>query len=310
MKTALAVLVVGAASLHAQSSIEGPSLGYIYDAKAGAARPVRGLLGAAVIGEPLASDSPLRKALVSPAHNYLLGVAGDDAAVALVLTNSGELRVLEAARPAPDRIALSPGGGAAALVYGEAVQIFTGLPEAPEVARELALAAAPAALAVSDDGSLLLAVTREDESVVVSILEDGVETRLITSAGAGSVRFLRSSRDALIADTAGNRVLLLRDASELVTLANLDQPSAAAASPDGRRIVVASAASRTLAALDPNGEILYSAECDCTPALLEPLAGGALFRLTDPAEGPAWVFDASGPEPRLAFLPGLGASDE
>ena len=43
--------------------------------------------------------------------------------------------------------------------------------------------------------------------------------------------------------------------------------------------------------------------CDCVPTGFRPLKGTSVFRLSDPADGPVAVLDASSAEPRIMILP-------
>jgi hypothetical protein len=301
------IAVLGSASLAAQ--VEGPKLGFVYDRQAAAVRPILGIPGAALFGDTLATD--LKDAVVSPSQNFAIGVTGDDAAVSIYSIREGTTRLLKGAYAAPDRIVLSPNGSAAAIRKGSHVQVFAGLPSDASPLTEFDVADAPGALAVSDDGSIVLAAASESGGAALySYDASGTSRRLLTATHIGSVEFLNGSHDAVFADSAENKVFLLRDASDVSLLADIDQPTALAASRDNRKIFVASSASRSLTTISLADGTSVSTACLCTPITLARLQGGDVFRVTDIGDGPSWLFDTSGAEPRVVFIPQLESSNE
>jgi hypothetical protein len=253
----------------------------------------------------------LKDAVVSPSQNFAIGVTGDDAAVSIYSIREGTTRLLKGAYAAPDRIVLSPNGSAAAIRKGSHVQVFAGLPSDASPLTEFDVADAPGALAVSDDGSIVLAAASESGGAALySYDASGTSRRLLTATHIGSVEFLNGSHDAVFADSAENKVFLLRDASDVSLLADIDQPTALAASRDNRKIFVASSASRSLTTISLADGTSVSTACLCTPITLARLQGGDVFRVTDIGDGPSWLFDTSGAEPRVVFIPQLEISNE
>jgi hypothetical protein len=303
------VAALAGTCLSAESQIEGPKLGFAYDRQAAAVRPILGIPGSALFGEPIALD--LKNAIVSPSQNFAIGASGDDSAVQILVFADAKLRPLQGAHAAPDRIVLSPNGTAAALVSGSHLQIFSGLPSDSPVTGEFDLTAAPTALAISDDGAIVLAATAESEtSALYSYALDGSSKRLLTAGQITSIAFLNLSHDAVFADAAQRNVILLRDATDASIVSNVDQPTAIAASLDNRTILVTSAASHSITTVSLADGASVSTPCGCTPVTLARLQGGAVFRVTDVGDGPAWLFDSSGPEPRVFFIPQAGVSNE
>src|SRR2546425_437254 len=76
-------------------------------------------------------------------------------------------------------------------------QIVTGLPTSPRVLREISLGGAPPALAVSDDGEVLLAAPGDDS--VVSYRPGRSPEILLRGGGIAAIDFFPGSRDALVA---------------------------------------------------------------------------------------------------------------
>lgn len=306
------VLVVLAAPAWPQDLvIDGPLLGYVFAPRLGGLQPLLGIPGAAQVGGMLDLGWTLSSAEVSPRQDYALAVAAPDGQILVVNLQRGRMAVrpVPGARPGADRIRLSPRGAFALLYYQESrtAELLTGLPDSPAPAGRIDLAAMPdppEALAVSDDG-LVLAAGAE----FLFLLRPADAAQPLARVGrVADMRFLEQSRDAVIADEGRNELLLVRDAggsSELRVLAGerdgISQPSAVAAF--GRRVFAANRAARTVLALDASGGVASQFPCDCAPARLDPLHGPAVFRLTESGEGPIFLFDGGGEEPRIVFVP-------
>ena len=107
-----------------------------------------------------------------------------------------------------------------------------------------------------------------------------------------------------------NKIYLLRNITGNVTTLHVaskrdgvDGPVAVEASRDGTLAFVANARSKTILSVHLAGSppALYS--CRFVPATLSPLHGNALFRLTEPSDGPMRWFDGDHSEPRVVFVP-------
>src|SRR5579885_2257027 len=151
LPASLLIAVLAPWALHGQQPqalIAGPGFGFVYDEAARGLKPL--------LGNPAA-------AVISPRQDYALAVTASDRGVVLVRLdgNSPQTSSLSLLPASPDRLTLSPGGGAAALYYAAArnIQVITGLPDAPVFSSvdAAALPGAPDVLAVSDDGQALLA---------------------------------------------------------------------------------------------------------------------------------------------------------
>ena len=137
--------------LAADSQIGGPTLGFVYDQKVAAVRPILGIPGASFFGEPLASE--LKQAVISPSQAFAISISGDDDTVGILSLSAGTRTPLPGAHRAPTKIALSPRGTSAVLGNRGHVQVFSGLPATPSIAAEFDLSDSPYSLAVSDDGT-------------------------------------------------------------------------------------------------------------------------------------------------------------
>jgi len=301
--------VLAGACFAAESQIEGPKLGYMYDRQASLLRPILGIPGSALFGEPLSSD--LREAVVSPSQDYAVGVFGDDSAVGILNFAGAKLRPLKGAKPSPTRIIVSPNGSSAAVVAGTHVQVFTELPENATAGAEFDLAGEASALAVSDDGELVLAAVPESAATALySCSKSGAAVRILTAGRIKSVEFLNRSHDAVFADEVESKIVLLRGGTDAILAGRVDSPTAVAASLDNRKIFVASSATQSITSISLEDGTSVSSVCGCEPVGLARLNGGAAFRITDRTDGPAWIFDAGGAEPRILFVPRAGGGNE
>src|SRR5215813_7222341 len=75
-----------------QSAISGPILGFIEDPNGASIQPIRGVLGASVLGQPLVLGSEIRNAVISPKQDYALAVRTDSGEVVLIPLSSDPLR--------------------------------------------------------------------------------------------------------------------------------------------------------------------------------------------------------------------------
>src|SRR5437867_6777931 len=93
-------------------SINGPVLGFVADANGATIQPIIGVLGASVVGRPLALDSEIRNAVISPKQNVALATRGENAEVVLIRlgVDSVTMTYLDAVRTGADLIAFSPSG--------------------------------------------------------------------------------------------------------------------------------------------------------------------------------------------------------
>jgi hypothetical protein len=113
-----------------------------------------------------------------------------------------------------------------------------------------------------------------------------------------------------VADDAAEEVFLLsnidQEASRLSLASFGDGFNAfagVAASSDNHRVFISSKKSKSVTIADLETGVSTVLSCDCVPTGFRPLKGTSVFRLSDPADGPVAVLDASSAEPRIMILP-------
>src|SRR5205807_2326880 len=127
-------------------------------------RPILGIPGAALMGDPLKTSLDLRRVSISPQQDYALAVQGEHNELAVLHFDRVPMTstLIQGAHHGPDQMVFSPGGRVAAVHYkdGNRIQVLGGLPSSPKVLDELYLSAGalPSALAVGDDNTVLAGV--------------------------------------------------------------------------------------------------------------------------------------------------------
>ena len=312
LQMVLAVALAGIAAAQAGSTLSGPTMGLVFDSSQSALRPIRGIPGAATLGDPVDLGFQLASASVSPHQDYALAVRADDSAV--VLVRAGSSTAIPGARPAPALMVFSDSGAAAALYDSGSgrVQIVTGLPDAAAIRSDVdisALAGPVAALAVDDAGaSLLLAAGAAETVSLYRIPADAAPQFLASFRSVRALRLSGTGSDALLADSAAGAVYAVRDlagAGGIETVASgrdgLGASTAIETDAAGRIFLADQAGNLTI--LDRSRGSVVSLPCGCAPAGLFRLNGTATFRLTEPSGAPMWVLDASGDDARIVAIP-------
>ncbi|MGA3015546.1 MAG: hypothetical protein ABSF62_00405 [Bryobacteraceae bacterium] len=316
-------LAAGSVLAAQQGSLSGPVAGFIYDSSGRALRPIQGVPGASLIGDPINLGLDLTAAYVAPRQDSAFMVSADGALHFFRLNSAGPAEAsLSGISFTPQRVVFSPSGTAAALFTPGKVHVFQGLPGAPTLAGAVTLPAAAGAqlspagsrtrqrtpatadFAISDDGVYLLNVTGSS----VRLLSVNGQNRSLAPAGAGSlVAFAPGGHDAAVLDPAAG-LLLIRDASGAATPQTIAPPDDSLVSAvgigfsqDGGKLYVASAGAQGVVIFDLSAGSRSTIACDCTPATLVPMGG--LFRLNELGSAPLWLLDTGTAGPRIVFVP-------
>src|SRR5262249_30872536 len=152
-----------------------------------------------------------------------------DGSLALVSFGRGSIliRSIKGVAGGVGAISLSANGSAAALYYptSRGVQFITGLPDAPQSSSMTtfpALSQSATAMAVSDDGEVVLMVTSGSQNGALFLLTRDSQSRVLTLLGkASAVSFVPGTRNALVADEQNDTILLLQDVTGAATISSL-----------------------------------------------------------------------------------------
>lgn len=306
------LIAAGAVLLGAQTSVEGPSMGYVFDTPGQTLRPILGIPGASIFGDPLIS-APLSVAGVSLRQN--VAIVNDGAWKAIGLTATAGTTIL------PDGLAgglaaVSENGTAAAF-YDSAnsvLSVVTGIATQSMAANPVALDALPGAItamAVSDDGSLLASSSLSGGGETLFwIGADGSVRQLANLQATASILLWNHCANALVTDRAANQILQIQDpgGNAAITLLASDSdgvsaPAAAALSSDSKKLWIANAGAQAVLGIDLNSRATVTLNCGFDITALVPLAGGATFRLNDLKNGPLWILDPTPGAERVVFVP-------
>jgi hypothetical protein len=306
VKILLWLLVLTAAAAPAQNAVgvTGPIAGFVFDPRTHDLRPMFGVPGASYLGTPLAAGLDL--ASVSPDGTAALGVSGGrllfiSSLRSLVPASTG----IEGAIGDIDRIAWSPDGALAAIYSSQSgqAQIVQNATRAPAPAAAIPVAGTITALGLSVRGDL--AAATEDG---VYLLIAGAQPQLLASATRPVAIAVRGS-DLFLADTGADRVLLIENfvtaPAVSIFAEGVDNPVGLEVSADGKRLLVASARTKTLTAFDVAGRYAQgSIDLDCTPSGLKPFGARDLWLLNSDrgAAEPLYVATGDG-DPAAWFVP-------
>jgi hypothetical protein len=302
-----------------QGRIAGPLSGYVFDRAARALRPVSGVPGASVIGSPIDLGFAAAGLWVSPQLDSAVAVAADGSLHFLRLdAGAAAERSFNGAAAAPQSVSFSPSGSAAALFSREVAVIVTGLPDAPVVSATIDLGrdfAHPSRLpalhrvatAVSDDGAYLL---RASGGTVTLYGASGEHRALAAGVDAA---FAPAGHAAAVADLSGAGIVVFDDAAAGTGRRVLGAPdpgmtssAGLAFSQDGRKLFLASPASRNVASFDMATGSREAIPCRVTPETLVRM--GTVYRLNELGTDPLWLLDASPAQPQVVFVPAISAN--
>ncbi len=291
-----------------------PILGYTWDSAHGDFRALLGVPGAASLSNSSVTKGAFSSAILCLRKSYAL-LTNSSGSIYVASLPDGEPIQVSPEVVNNQRIVVSP-SCSTALVYAPGVSsagLITGLPSAPEL-RPLNFAAAASivAAAVGDLGDVLLASSQPDGSASVQLLPaSGGTSTLATLQRYGAMAFASGGTTALLADSGANRVLMVSPSAtgvSAVLLASssdgVSLPFAIASSADGRQAVIANRTGTpllrvTLAANSAPAKV----PCPCQPSELIPLAGNAVFQLSDLSSGTIYALDGTPAIPRTVFIP-------
>ena len=318
MSRHLLLIAAGVVALNAQTPVEGPSLGFVFDAPGQALRPILGIPGAAVFGDAMQPSAAIGSASLSMRHTVAVVNDGAWKAVTLAGSGAGNVVVLPDGLPASAQVTVSETGTAAAFydATNGALALVTGIPSSMAVVPVSLdpLPGAITALAIGDDGALLLssAVAGGGETLFW-IGADGSVRQLASLQATASIVLWNQDGNALVTDRGGNQVWQIQapGGNAAITLLASDadgvaSPAGAALSPDGQQLWIANAGNRAVLGINIGTRASVSLPCGFDLTGMLPLADSLSFRLNDVNSGAVWILDtAPGAGPRVVFIPGI-----
>jgi hypothetical protein len=308
-------LTLMSSALHASSGgqeggeLRGPVIGYVFDASIQAVRPVNGIPGSSVLGEPLTLQFPVAAAGFSPRGDFALVISAADDRQANLLRRLGSENTIvsiEGAITNVDRVAFNADGSAAVLVASSTrqLQIVHSLPETPTSGPAIDFSPIPgtiSAVAIDHAGSNTLIAVSDDHGALYLVSDEQSPPRLVANFGSPTaLTLLNGDRDVIVADASVNEITLVRNfatAPETFPLAaerdGISRPAGLQISLDGRKLYVANNASRSLAIWNFDTQSIEASQpLDAEPTRLTPLKGFSIFVLNDVGEHPLLLLDA------------------
>lgn len=293
------------------ASAKGPQLGYLWLTTDRSLRPILGFPGASQIGQSVVPAGVYANAATSASADLAI-LQATDGSFDLMNLPSGAPVSLSLTLPVGATIRLSP-SAQTALAYtpgATSASLITGLPSTPSV-RSISAAAPISDSAISDTGTVVFESSQGSSTTVSVTPLSGHASTLSSIGSSGGLAFLPGRDDLLLADAGTNTLILYRDASNapstqvVPTTGLLNSPSSLGVSNSGRWAIIANRGSQTLVRVDLVALTATSVSCSCTPTMTAALADDGAFRVTDLADAPNWLIDATAATPRVLFIPSL-----
>lgn len=291
----------------------GSQLGYVWVDGDRTLRPILGVPGGSRLGASAIS-----------ARTYVAGAASSVTQLALFEDKTGALLLqhldagapvsIASGLPSSLRIAFSF-AGTSAIAYaagGNSFWQITGLPAVPLV-QAVKIAGSLTEVAVHDSGAVLIVVKTDTATTISTLTSTGGPTQLASIRAFGGITFVPASTDALFADSVTGDLFRIRNvaapgAAQVSAVAHgLKQPYAIGSSVDGHWALVAGTGGLTRLDLSGASPAMTIA-CTCTATQISPLSGPGLLRISEPAQGPAWMVDIAAQQPQAYFIPPVVAN--
>jgi hypothetical protein len=304
-----AVLIAFLVARAEDSQFARPKIGFVFDNDSRKIWTLSGMPGAALVTSPVALDFELDRALVSSTLSFAIASTPDARNLKLIrLLESGPV-----VTSIPDSVGMFDLGslsraGKSAIVYQSGcrcVQVFSGLSDAPQLARTVTLAQDDSivqAVAVTDDAAKFAIATRTGYSGEIAIYS--ADTRSTNPIPADALSFSPDGASLAFVDALQKTVSVLKDGN-LIPLATeqngIDSPAAIAFASAGR-IVVADRGSRVHVIATDSARVV-SVECPCKPSTLQATSVEDTFRISEIASGSLWIVQLTDENARAMFIP-------
>jgi hypothetical protein len=177
-------------------------------------RAIQGVPGASTVGRPISLPAGVRRVHLAPAQGWALVEQTSDRALGLMAFSGmlpGSVITIDGVMSAPDIISFSP-SGRSAVIHSKAaarLQVLTGLDTTPTVTLQSDTSSLGelSAAAVSDDGTMAVALTSEGRAFLLS---SAPAPQLIYQAGSpAGLGFLPDQPAIAIADGGSANITVL-----------------------------------------------------------------------------------------------------
>jgi hypothetical protein len=298
------------------SAIGAPLTGFLVDSRSHSIRPIQGIPGASMMGDPLTADVDVRTASFSSTGQFGLTA---DARRGLVLVNglgtsAPSTQVVQGAISGVELMSLNDAGSA--VLYSRStsqVQFLKGLPDNPVASSSHSVSSLPGtitALAIAADGSTALAASSDGTygGIYEISNSDGATPQSIVSAFQPSaVSYLNNDQDAVLADSFTNEVDLIqgvhgsRTRSVMVSSRDGVQ-NPIALQPFNGLLLIASAGSQNVIGYDlAASRVLTNTAVPIAPVHFGALNVRGVFSLNDSSSLPSYLYSAA--DASVLFVP-------
>lgn len=297
------------------STIQGPGGGFVFDAAAGAIRPVIGIPGASYLGPPVLSGLSL--AAVAPDGKRAL-VAGQDGMrfIADLRDVSNSARILPGTIENPDRAVW--GAGSTAVLYSAQLRQLQFLRDegaglVPGAPCDLSSLRSPVSLLAADPDAGVAAVAASSEGrLTIYLIREGVAPQAaITTGGPVAAAFGSLGTVLYLADAATSSIWVLRNLNGdiqaetfLETGDRMREPAALAVRSDRKLLYLADAACRCVRSYDiETRQLQQEWELDSAPSSLDLFSPTAfLVNARRQPKEPVWILETA-PQAGVLFIP-------
>jgi len=295
-------------------AIQTPVLGFVNSADRGELRAILGIPGASVFGGPMAVPAGVTSVHFAPSQNYALLAPSTGGFIGLMTfqgADEGAVNAICGAIPKPDIVAFSPSGTTAAL-YSKAeeqLQVITGLPHSPELARVIPRNDLPdevRLLAVADDGITMLEGTVHN--AIYLLPQDGSPRFLHSAGDLEGMVFTPRSSDVVVFDREAGTAFLLQE----VDTASTYFPLAEGLTGLGGNVflqvtsgsaVIAGTNSNNLWLIDLQSLQARNIHLPGMPLMMQPLRPSGDYLLFYRTGLPAWILDSNGGAGVVSLVP-------
>jgi len=273
-----------------------------------------GVPGSAVVSGPLAIPASVASIHFAPGQQYAIVEMEPGEPVALAQFAGAQMlppSELPTSLRAPDLISFSPSASAAVL-FSKAesrLAVLTGLPGAPQVARQIDGADLPAGLrelAIADDGATVIAGTSDGRALLLA--SDRSQRLLYSVADLGGMAFVPGSTDAVVFDREGGRAVLIANAATAPAMRPLaeglaPQTGATMLQVDSRAALISATGTKDVWRIDLRTQQVQDIRLSSALTMMQPLRAAGRYLLSAQPGQPAWVLDTSSETSTVYFVP-------